>query len=147
MVAALTERFFAHQKFAEIKGKMAKILLAEDDKNLGSVLKTELEESQYNVDLVPNGVEAVLSFISTSYDFVLLDMLMPRLSGIDALRIMKRIDPHIPVITFSGTARKEEQEESVRCGAIKWLAKPFAIAELKNEIRSHLLHKDGGAPR
>ncbi len=57
------------------------ILLAEDDKNFGLILKSELEEEHHRVDLVANGVEAVLSFINKAYDFVLLDLRMPRLSG------------------------------------------------------------------
>ena len=67
---------------------MKTILLAEDDKNFGSVLQRDLEESLYHVSLVPDGVEAVLSFISKPYDFVLLDIRMPRLGGNDTLKII-----------------------------------------------------------
>ena len=115
------------------------ILLCEDDKNFGLVLKRELEESQFDVDLVPNGVEAVLTFITTPYDFVLLDIVMPRLNGIDALRIIKKINPNVPVITFSGNAGSREMEESIMCGAKKCLRKPFCVAELKDDIRNHHL--------
>lgn len=115
------------------------ILVADDNGNFGLVLKRELEEDRHLVDLVANGVEAVLKFISASYHFVLLDIRMPRLSGTDALRIIKKIDPHVPVITFSGNAGKEELEESIRCGAIKCLKKPFEIAQLRNDIKSYVL--------
>jgi DNA-binding response OmpR family regulator len=67
------------------------ILLAEDDKNFGLILKKELEEDYYSVDLVPNG--AVINFLKSLYDFVLLDLRMPRLNGLDALRIIKNINP------------------------------------------------------
>jgi two-component system response regulator (stage 0 sporulation protein F) len=122
---------------------MCKVLLGEDDKNFGMVLKRELEENlnkeyQYQVNLVPDGVEAVLSFISVLYDFVLLDIRMPRLNGNDALRIIKKINPNVPTITFSGNAGSSEMEESVECGAIKCIKKPFAIAKLKNDMRNHL---------
>ena len=80
------------------------ILLAEDDKNLGYVLKKELEEDAYDIDLVYDGVEAVLRFIEKSYNFILLDIVMPRLDGINVLRIIKRLDPEVPVIAFSGNA-------------------------------------------
>ena len=123
---------------------MFNILLGEDDKNFGVVLKSELEEdqheeSQYHVDLVPNGVEVVLNFIVTSYDFVLLDIRMPRLNGNDTLRIITKSNPHVPAITFSGNAGGGEMEESVTCGAIKCLRKPFEIAQLKDDIRNHFL--------
>jgi DNA-binding response OmpR family regulator len=123
---------------------MCKVLLGEDDKNFGMVLKRELEEDldrelQYQVDLVPDGIEAVLHFIGVHHDFVLLDIRMPRLNGNDALRIIKKINPNVPTIMFSGNAGKAEMEESVECGAAKCIRKPFAIAQLKEDIRNHLL--------
>ena len=117
---------------------MTTILLVEDDKNFGLILKEELEEEKYTVDLVCDGVEGVLSFISKAYDFVLLDLRMPRLSGTDALKIIKRMNPHVPTITFSGNAGTAEMAESVHCGAIECLGKPFAIAQLKKGIRNHI---------
>ena len=113
------------------------ILLAEDDRNFGFILKGELEQEHYCVDLVPNGVEAVLSFIQKPYDFVLLDLRMPRLSGIDALRIIKNLNPHMPAIAFSGNAGSIEMEETLKCGAVKCFSKPFAIAELIGDLRSY----------
>ena len=118
---------------------MTNILLGEDDKNFGLVLKKELEESQYTVDLVSNGVEAVLGFLTNYYDFVLLDIRMPKLSGNDALRIIKKINPHVPVITFSGNVGSREMEESIGCGAIKCLRKPFEIAQLKEDMKNYVL--------
>jgi len=111
------------------------ILLAEDDRNFGLILKGELEDERYHVDLVANGVEAVLNFLGNAYDFVLLDLRMPRLGGTDALRIIKNINPHVPAITFSGNAGNSEMEETLQCGAIKCLLKPFAVAQLKEDIK------------
>jgi CheY-like chemotaxis protein len=113
------------------------ILLAEDDKNFGLILKGELEEECHRVDLVPNGVEAVLNFLGNSYDFVLLDLRMPRLGGTDALKIIKNINPHVPAIVFSGNAGSSEMEETLQCGAIKCISKPFSIGQLKDEIRDY----------
>ena len=121
------------------KGNMVKILLADDDNNFGTVIKNELEEERHAVDVVSDGVEAVLRFINNVYDFVLLDIRMPRLNGTDALRIIKRINPEVPAITFSGKAGDFEMAESVRCGAIKCFRKPFEIAQLKKDIRSYVL--------
>jgi DNA-binding response OmpR family regulator len=116
---------------------MVQILLAEDDKNLGFILKKELEVDQHTVDLVTNGVDAVLNFMRKPYGFVLLDLRMPRLGGNDALRIIKQFNPHIPVITFSGNAGSIEMVESKECGAIKCLRKPFEVEGLKKEIWKH----------
>jgi len=118
---------------------MVKILLADDDRNFSTVLKNELEEERHIVDVVSDGVEAVLRFINNAYDFVLLDIRMPRLNGIDALRIIKRINPQVPAVTFSGKAGDLEMGESLECGAIKCLRKPFEIAQLKKDIKNYAL--------
>lgn len=107
-----------------------RILLAEDDKNLGFIIKNELEDENFLVDLVQNGVEAVLSFIEKRQKIVFLDIKMPKLNGINALRIIKKIDPDITVIAFSGNARQEEIAEILQVGAEKCLIKPFEIQEL-----------------
>ena len=73
-----------------------KIMIAEDDKNFGFVLKGELEEAGYDVELALDGVEAVLKFIEGRHDFVLLDIKMPRLDGINSLRIIKKLVPTWP---------------------------------------------------
>jgi DNA-binding response OmpR family regulator len=112
------------------------ILLAEDDKNFGFILKNELADKECAIDLVSDGVEAVMSFLSRSYDFVLLDLRMPRLNGADALRIIKKINPSVPAITMSGKAGIEERAESVECGAIKCLSKPFEVSQLKGDLKS-----------
>jgi two-component system response regulator AtoC len=125
------------------KGNMVRILLADDDRNFGTVLKNELEEERHVVDVVSDGVEAVLRFINNVYDFVLLDIRMPRLTGIDALRIIRRINPGVPVITFSGKAGDVEMAESVRCGAMKCFRKPFEIAQIKDSIKNYVLRTMG----
>jgi len=115
-----------------------KILLADDDKNFVIVLKNELEEEKYTVNLVYDGVEAVLSFMNNLYDFVLLDIKLPKLDGINTLRIIKKINPTVPAITFSGHAGNTEMAESIEAGAIKCLTKPFEIAQLKEDLKRYI---------
>lgn len=123
---------------------MARILLAEDDRTFGAVLKGELESEGYHVTHVIDGFEAVMETLTDfmngqdSYDFVLLDIKMPRLDGIHALRIIRKLHPGIPSITFSGNAGSGEMAESIRAGAIRCLTKPFSINQLREEIRKHL---------
>jgi DNA-binding response OmpR family regulator len=119
------------------------VLIAEDDKNFGVVLKHELEEENYIVDLARDGVEAVLNFIDREYDLVLLDIKMPNLDGINALRIIKKINRGMPVITFSGNAGTGEMAESLKAGALRCLTKPFEIAALKEEIKKHVIRHFG----
>jgi DNA-binding response OmpR family regulator len=113
------------------------ILFADDERNFGTVLKSELEEEGYAVDLVSDGVEAVLNFIERRYDFVLLDIKMPKLDGINALRIIKRLNPDTPALTFSGNAGTGEMAESIRAGALRCFTKPFEVSQLKDEIQKY----------
>lgn len=115
-----------------------KILLAEDERNFGHVLKRELEQEGYTVDVVTNGVEAVLKFIDGGYEFVLFDIKMPLLDGINALKIVKRLNTFVPAITYSGNAGTGEMAESVKAGAIRCLTKPFEIAQLKASIKEYI---------
>lgn len=125
---------------------MSGILLADDDRNFGVVLKNELEKDGYAVTLVTDGVEAVVNFIDgrETYDFVLLDIKMPRLDGINALKIIRRLSPEVPAITFSGNAGSGEMAESVRAGAIRCLTKPFGISQLKEDIKKYLARRTEG---
>lgn len=120
---------------------VTRILLADDDHNFATILKLELEEEHHQVDYVPNGVEAILKCIANPYDCVLLDLVMPGLGGLDALKIIKRLRPETPVITISGKAGPKEMSESLSCGAQKCLKKPFNIEDLQREV--HTLRKEG----
>ncbi len=110
------------------------ILLAEDDRNFGYVLKNELESRTHKVDHVGDGVEAVLKSMDTRYDFVLLDIRMPKLDGVNALRIIKKVSPDIPAILFTAHGADSEAAAAVAVGAIRCMTKPFNIGELSAEI-------------
>jgi DNA-binding response OmpR family regulator len=124
------------------------ILLVEDDKNYGRILKLELEEEDHQVDLANDGVEGVLSFLGGLFDIVLLDIRMPRLNGIDTLRIIKRLDPAVPVIVYSANASPRDRAEAMAAGACACLSKPFTFDRL-NQImhdlareKSHAIHRE-----
>ena len=117
---------------------MKKILLADDEKNFAEVLKTELNEAGYNVILVRDGVEAVIKAIDNRFDMALLDIMMPNLDGVNAVRILKKIDPDLPVITFSGVAGSGDMASYIKAGAIRCLTKPFSIEQLLAEIKKAL---------
>jgi DNA-binding response OmpR family regulator len=117
------------------------ILLAEDDKNFGIVLKNELEDEGYAVDLVHDGVEAILHFIEEPYDLVMIDIKMPKLDGISALKIFKKLDPAISVIIFSGNTGFSYIEEMLKMGVIRYFLKPFKIEDLKECIKMNLVQK------
>lgn len=114
-----------------------RILLAEDDRSFGTVLRQELEANGFQVDLALDGVDAVLRFIESEYNMVILDIKMPKLDGIGALQIIKKLKRAVPAITISGNAGSGEMAESVKAGALRCMTKPFPIAQLTDEIRKH----------
>lgn len=115
---------------------MTNILLADDDQNFATILRKELEEENLQVDHVSNGVEAILKCIANPYDCVLLDLVMPGVDGLSALKIIKSLKPDTPVITISGRVGSKEMLESLACGAHSCLKKPFKIEDLKREIET-----------
>ena len=118
-----------------------RILLADDDYNFAYVVKREIEEHDFIVDTVSNGVDAVLRVIEMSYDFILLDVKMPKLDGIDTLKILMRlkisniINPRMQVIVFSGKS-ESALEECLASGAARFIKKPFNIEALIKFIQS-----------
>ncbi|MDH5767775.1 MAG: response regulator [Nitrospirota bacterium] len=120
-----------------LRKSIVNILVVEDDRNFGTILRRELEEDKYAVDVVSDGVEAVLSFIDKNYDFVLLDIKIPKLDGINTLKIIKKLNPEVPAITFSGNVGSIEMADSIRVGAEKCLIKPFEIRKLRDDIKKY----------
>ena len=106
------------------------------------VVKNELEEDGYAVDLVNDGVGAVLKSFEKSYDIFLFDMKMPKLDGIHALRLIKQFDCHLPAIAFSGNAGQDEIADVLAAGAARYLTKPFEIKELKESIKKQILARE-----
>jgi two-component system response regulator AtoC len=121
-----------------------RILIVEDDKNFSIVLRQELEDAGHAVEHAVDGVEGVLRCIREPYDFVLLDIKMPKLDGINALRIIKQVRPELPAVIYSGNAGSGEMAESLRAGAIRCFVKPFSIGQLKDEIAHHFERRDRG---
>lgn len=112
------------------------ILIADDDRNFGFVMKTELETDAHRVDLVHDGVEAVMQFMSNLYGAVLLDVSMPHLDGMNALKIMKKINPGIFAVLFSGKGDILDfngREASGGNGAV-FFQKPFEINLIRDLI-------------
>lgn len=119
-----------------------RILIAEDNCNFGLILKRELEDRGYAVDLVHDGVSAVKSFSELRHNAVLLDIRMPELNGIEALRIIREIEPKTLAITFSGNANTEEKQNALNAGAIASLDKPFSIDSLVGYLSDGIPHSN-----
>jgi two-component system response regulator HydG len=104
---------------------MRKILVVDDDSDLRMTVASALSEGQYEVDQATNGEEAVTRIQAGQYDLVLMDVNMPRMSGIEALKEIKAHDPSVIVIILTAFSNIRDAIEATRLGAYNYLEKPI----------------------
>ncbi len=113
---------------------MPTILVVDDEPDVAQFLADELQDAGYKTGLAHDGVEAVMRVLDGGWDGVVMDIRMPHLDGINALRLLRRIAPHLPVIMFTGQAGQGDMLESTRLGAFTCLAKPIATQKLLDAL-------------
>jgi len=123
-----------------------RILLAEDEKEMSKVVSAVLELKGYEVDAVFNGAQAVEAAASGSYDCVVMDIMMPVMTGIEALRQIRSSGNVVPVILLTAKAEVEDRVEGLDAGADDYLTKPFAMEELLARVRSQTRRRQSYTP-
>jgi len=119
-----------------------KILVVDDDASHRLMLEAVLEAEGYEVFQADDGEEAVESVEKEFYDLILMDIRMARMSGIDALKEIKKISPGIPVLIMTAFASIETAVEAVKSGAYDYVTKPLDTEKLKRSIAAELEHSD-----
>jgi DNA-binding response OmpR family regulator len=119
---------------------MAKILIAEDDQDIRELIVLTLQFSGFDVTSVEDGAAAVEAAQKASYDVILMDVRMPRMTGYEACRKLKEIDStkDIPVIFLSAKGQESEIQTGMSAGADRYVLKPFAPEELVGTIQDVL---------
>ncbi|WP_304509556.1 response regulator transcription factor [Anaerotignum sp.] len=118
-----------------------RILIAEDEKDLNEILVKRLKNENYGVDSCLNGEDA-WDFISlTDYDAVVLDIMMPKLNGIEVLKRMRSKNIKTPVLLLTAKDSIEDRVNGLNCGADDYLIKPFAFDELLARIKVMIRRK------
>ena len=120
-----------------------KILLAEDDENLGKLLETFLKAKNYNVDLARNGKIALEKFNQNTYHFLVLDVMMPEMDGFAVAKEIREIDSDVPILFLTAKSMKEDKLEGFSLGADDYLTKPFSMEELLARIQAILKRTNG----
>jgi DNA-binding response OmpR family regulator len=115
-----------------------KILLAEDDENLGLLLKEYLIAKGYDTDLFPDGETAYHGFMRNHYNVCLLDVMMPKKDGFTLAKDIRMINADIPVIFLTAKNLKEDVLEGFKIGADDYMTKPFSMEELIFRIEAIL---------
>jgi DNA-binding response OmpR family regulator len=114
---------------------MNKVLIVDDDTDLRAKLRILLQDAGYDVDEATTGSEALVKIRSVHFDIVLLDYLMPEMSGMDALVEIKRIRPQTRVIMITAYAQLEKAVEAMKKGATDYISKPFRIEQLNTKMK------------
>lgn len=115
-----------------------KILLADDEKDLSRATKMILEFSGYDVDVAYNGQEALDLSKEKTYDCILLDIMMPVMDGIQALKQMRKANVDTPVILLTAKSTVDDKVEGLDSGANDYLTKPVNKKELLARIRAQI---------
>src|SRR5699024_3593152 len=106
------------------------ILIIEDERKLSRVIQLELKYENYETEIAENGKEALHLLETEKWDLVLLDIMIPHLSGLEVLRRFRRINVYTPVILLTARDAVHDKVSGLDLGANDYITKPFQIEEL-----------------
>jgi DNA-binding response OmpR family regulator len=115
-----------------------KILLVEDDLNLGFLLVEFLESNNFDVKLYRDGESGFNAFREGNFDFCILDIMLPKLDGFSLANKIKAVDNHIPIIFLTAKSLKEDKIKGFKIGVDDYITKPFEEEELLYRINAIL---------
>lgn len=113
-----------------------RILLAEDERSLSRAIVALLKHSNYSVDAVYDGEEALCYLESGNYDAVVLDIMMPKMDGLSVLQALRQSGNTVPVLLLTAKSEVEDKVLGLDSGANDYLTKPFSTPELLARIRA-----------
>lgn len=113
-----------------------RLLLVEDERKVASFIARSLRENSYTVDVAETGEKALELVTSTAYDLILLDVRLPKLSGVEVCREIRDAHIETPVLMLTARSLVEQRVEGLDAGADDYLTKPFALAELHARVRA-----------
>ena len=113
-----------------------RILIAEDQEELARGLKFLLEKNKFTVDVVHDGLSALECFHSTEYDVLVLDIMMPEVSGLEVLKQIRKERSAVPILMLTARAEIEDRVAGLEAGADDYLPKPFATREFIARVKA-----------
>ncbi|MDF0675669.1 MAG: response regulator transcription factor [Nitrospira sp.] len=115
-----------------------RVLVIEDETKVGSFIQRALEEESYAVDLCEDGAKGLEMALVINYDLLVVDVMLPSMSGLDVLKNIRRERIHTPVLILSAQSQIDQRVKGLDAGADDYLTKPFAIDELLARVRALL---------
>ena len=113
-----------------------KLLVVEDEMQLADALTEILKRNMYTVDTVYDGIDGLDNALTGIYDGIILDIMLPRMNGIEILRNIRREKIHTPVLLLTARSEVEDKINGLDCGADDYLTKPFVTGELLARVRA-----------
>ena len=123
-----------------------KLLLAEDEIAMSEAVVDILTYHKYSVDAVYNGADALEYALTGQYDGVIMDIMMPKMDGIEALKKLRAAGCAVPVLLLTAKAEVEDRIRGLDAGADDYLPKPFAMGELLARVRAMLRRRENYTP-
>jgi DNA-binding NtrC family response regulator len=114
--------------------KKLKILITDDSQLLRKKLRAELEGLGCEVIEAENGKEAVMKDLQEKPDGIFLDIVMPEVGGIEALQVIREVNPEIPVIMLSSAGTPQKLMETLKMGALDFIQKPYTSEQIKKAL-------------
>lgn len=109
---------------------MNKVLIVDDEKLICDMLKTELEKNNYDVTVVNSSKDAIKAIEYTQFDIILLDLMLPKITGLDLLALIKEKSPNTVVIIITAYGSAESAVKAMKLGAFDYITKPFSMDEM-----------------
>ena len=122
-----------------------RILLVEDEPKVSDFIRKGLVDEQFAVDVAPDGARAIKLVSATSYDLLILDLMLPDIDGFEVCRRIRGLGQKMPILMLSARSLVEDRVRGLNTGADDYLTKPFEFAELSARVRA-LLRRNREAP-
>jgi DNA-binding response OmpR family regulator len=127
-----------------MENKETKVLLAEDDKNLGNILKNYLLAKGFETDLFPDGKQAWEAYQREAYTFCIIDVMMPVMDGFTLAEKIRSKDDEIPMLFLTAKSLQEDKLKGFNLGADDYMTKPFSMEELLARMKAILRRSHEG---
>jgi len=113
-----------------------RVLVVEDEAKVGKFLKKGLEGEGYEVDLAEDGIDAYEKFGASTYDLMVLDLMLPKMSGWELIPLVRKRNASIPIIALTARGAVPDRVQGLNLGCDDYLVKPFSFSELNARIQA-----------
>lgn len=126
-----------------LSSKVMRVLVVEDEKKAASFIRRALQAEGFAVDAVHNGEEGLAAALTTAYDAIVLDIMLPGRDGLSVLRELRNKSSRTPVLLLSARGQVDERIDGLNAGADDYLPKPYVLGELAARVRA-LMRRSAG---